>query len=304
VSAINTQAAGEVQASIVNVGSSGSPDYRLSLRASSLGASAIALTDGSNNSLIASSTAGSLASYKLDGLPDSITSTSRTITLAPGVQVNLLGQSAPGAATTVTIADDASGLSAAFQAFAQSYNAAVDAVAQQHGQGGGVLEGDSLLQSLSGVLSQLGTYSNGSPAQALANFGITVDKTGHMSVDSAAFQTAANANFPALLSTLGNSTTGGFLETATNLMSGLEDPVTGIVKSEESSLATRITAQQTAIGDQQARVSEIQQSLTAQIAKADEAIASLESQVSYVTGLFAQYTGASSSGQSNAVNVL
>src|SRR5205807_593529 len=82
VSAINTQASDRVQATVVNVGSGSSPDYRLSIRAVNLGSDSIDLTD-STGSQVSSSTSGAVASYKIDGLPDAITSSSRTVTLAP-----------------------------------------------------------------------------------------------------------------------------------------------------------------------------------------------------------------------------
>src|ERR1017187_46282 len=76
------------------------------------------------------------------------------------------------------------------------------------------------------------------PRRQLANFGVTVDQTGQLSVDTAAFTSAATANFSTLLSTLGNASTGGFLQTATNLLKGIEDPITGAIKTEESSIAS------------------------------------------------------------------
>jgi flagellar hook-associated protein 2 len=302
-SAINSQSGGQVQATLVNVGSGSSPDYRLSLQATSLGTDGIDLTDSSGHDLIQTATPGALATYSIDGLPDSVSSDSRTITLSPGLTVNLLAQSAAGKSTTITVSDNPAGLASAFSSFAGSYNAAVDAIAQYHGQGGGALEGSSLLQTLSGVLSQLGNYSNGSPASALANFGITLDQTGQLSVDTTAFSNAANANFPALLSTLGGSATGGFLQTATNLLAGIEDPATGVLKVEEASVASQIATQQTTIANEQASVNLLQTNLTQQISQADTAIAELESQVSYVTGLFAQYTGATNT-QSNGLTTL
>ncbi len=132
-----------------------------------------------------------------------------------------------------------------------------------------LLEGSTLVQSLTGVLSQLGTYNNGTPAGALANFGITLDDTGQLSVDTTAFTNAANANFPALLSTLGGATTGGFLQAATNLLTGVEDPAAGTIKIEEASMASQITAQQTTIANEQATVNQLQTNLTAQISQAD-----------------------------------
>jgi hypothetical protein len=300
--AINAQAGSKVQASVVNIGSTGSPDYRLSLTAANLGTGAIGLTDSSGATLISNSTPGSLAKYIVDGSSGTLTSTSRSITLSPGVTVNLLGQSTLGQATAITVADDPSSLASAFSQFVTDYNTAATAVTAQHGSSAGPLQGDSLLLSLGTVLGQLGTYSNGTPASALANFGITVDETGQLSIDTNTFTSAANANFPALLATLGSATTGGFLQTATNLLGGVED-ASGLVPQEESSLASQITAQQTQIASEQATVSQLQTTLTAQISQADSTIAALESQVSFVTGLFATYTGATNT-QSNGLNTL
>jgi flagellar hook-associated protein 2 len=302
-SAINTQASGQVQATIVNVGSTSSPDYRLSLQAVSLGTDAVDLQDSSGTDLISNSTPGALASYQLNGDSTPITSTSDTITVAPGLTATLLSPNASGQVTSITVADDPSGLATAFSSFATAYNNAATALSQQQGSAGGALAGDSLISSLSGVLRQLGTYSNGSPASALANYGITLDQTGTLSVDTTAFTTAANGDFPALLTALGTSTTSGFLKTATDLLNGVEDATTGLIPTEQTQLTSQITSQQSQIADEQARINTIQSNLTAEISKADSAIASLESQVSYVTGLFAQYTGALST-QSNGLGTL
>jgi hypothetical protein len=75
------------------------------------------------------------------------------------------------------------------------------------------------------------------------------------------------------------------------------------VRIEEASVAGQITVQQTAIAKDQARVRQLQTNLTQQISLADSAIAQLESQVSYVTGLFAQYTGANNT-QGNGLATL
>jgi flagellar hook-associated protein 2 len=301
--AINSQASGQVQASIVNVGSTGSPDYRLSLTAVNLGSAAIDLQDSSSTDLISSSSIGSNASYLINGSTNPVSSTSRTITLAPGLTVNLVGQSVAGQPTKITVADNPTGLASALSSFATAYNSAVSAVNQNYGGSGSPLEGDSLIQGLSSILNQLGTYSNGTPASSLANYGITLDQTGNLSVNTSTFTTAVNGNFPAFLAALGTSTTGGFLQTATNLLSGLEDPTSGLIKTEETDLSKQIASQQTKIANQQATVNQLQTNLTAQISQADTAIAQLESQVSYVTGLFAQYTGASNT-QSNGLSTL
>lgn len=301
--AINSQAAGSVQATLVNIGSGNQPDYRLSLRAANLGTDQIGLTDVSSASIISNSTAGALASYKIDGLSTPVTSTSRTVTLAPGVNLTLVGQSISGQAATISVSDNASALASAFSSFAQSYNNALDAVNQNHGQSGGALQGDSILQALTGVLSHLGTYDGGTPSSALANYGVTLDKAGHLSVDTSAFTNAANANFPAFLATLGSSSTGGFIKSATDLLNSVEDPLTGILSSESATLTSEVTSQKTKISNEQDTINTLQSNLTAQITKADTAIANLESQVTYVTGLFGQYTGATNT-QANGLSTL
>jgi len=289
--AINTQSDGQVQATIVNVGSNSAPDYRLSLTSASLGPASIGLTDSSGTSLIAESNPGSLATYEVAGQTNTLTSTSSTITLAPGLTVNLLGESPSANPVTVTVSNDPTALESAFSSFAQNYNQAVSDLAQYHGKNGGSLEGDSIIGTLTNTLQQLSSYSNGSPNSSLANFGITVDDTGVMSVDNSAFTAAANANFSGLVSALGGTSTSGFLLAATNLLNGVEDPTAGSLKIEENTAASEIAAQNTVITNEQAKISQIQTNITAQMVTADAAIASLESQVSYVNGLFFSITG-------------
>jgi flagellar hook-associated protein 2 len=300
--AINSQSNGQVQATLVNFGSTASPNYRLSLQTSSLTIDLLDLKNSSGTDLISSGTPGAPASYSI-GNSDPITSPSRSITLSPGLTVNLSAHSASGASTTITVSNNAATLASAFSSFAGSYNAAVDVLSQYHGQNGGSLEGDSLIQTLTYTLNQLGNYSNGTPAAALANYGITLDKTGRLSVDTGTLQTAANANFTQLLNTLGSTTTGGFLKTAQNLLKGIEDPVTGAIKTEEKTFASAVITAQNTVANEQATVNQIQTNLTKQIALADSTIAELENQVSYVTGLFAQYTGATNT-QSNGFSSL
>ncbi len=298
VTAINQAAGSQLQATVVNVGSPSSPDYRLSLQSTELAPDAIDLTDASGTDLIANSTQGAYASYSIDG-SNAVTSTSRNITIAPGVTAALKNASTTGTAATISVFQNAQTLANAFSTFAQAYNNAASTLAQYHGQNGGVLEGDSLISSLGSVLQQIGNYSAGTPSTALANYGITLNQNGQLSVDTNAFTAAASSNFSGLMNVLGGATTGGFLQTATNLLNGVEDPTTGSVKQAETSASNAITAQNQKISDAQANLTIVQQNLQKQISIADATISSLESQVSYVTGLFAAYTGRSNSSTSS-----
>jgi len=289
-SAINTQSGGLVQGAVVNVGPNGAPDYRLSLTAAKLGAVTIDLSD-SSGSLIAESHAGAAATYEVEGSATPLSSDSRTITLAPGLTVDLLGASASSDFATITVKNDASSLASAFSVFAQAYNRAAGDLAQNHGQSGGSLEGDSLIRTLNGVLQRLAGYSGGTPETSLANFGISMDTTGQLSIDTAAFTAAAKANFAGLASTLGGTSTGGFLLAATNALGSVNDLTTGSIQVEENTLQGQITSQNGKIADEQSRIALLQSNLTAQIVKADAAISALESQLSYVNGLFYSITG-------------
>ena len=85
---------------------------------------------------------------------------------------------------------------------------------------------------------------------------------------------------------LGTSTTGGFLESATNAMTRIEDPTTGIIKTDESEMQDQITSLNSQITTRQDQVNTLQQNLTTQMDAADAAIATMEQQYTYLSGMF------------------
>ncbi len=169
VSAINNAAGLNVQASLVNVGSNSAPDYRLNLQSTKLGANSIQLNDGSTDLLNTIAT-GSFAAYKVNGLSTPINSDSRTITLAPGVQATLAGQSAAGVASTVTVTRQSSSIGNALNAFVNSYNSVADELQNNRGKSGGALTGNSVIQELGNKLRSLASYSTGAGPNVLACF--------------------------------------------------------------------------------------------------------------------------------------
>jgi len=118
-----------------------------------------------------------------------------------------------------------------------------------------------------------------------------VNDTGQLSVDGTTFASAADANFSTLVATLGGTSTGGFLQAATNALNSVEDPTQGALKIEENTVTNEITAQNTTITNEQAKITQLQTNITAQMVQADAAISALESQLSYVNGLFFSITG-------------
>ncbi len=287
--AINGAGAG-VQATIVNVGGTTNPDYRLAVTSSNVGNTSIQLNDGTNN-LLDTLTTGIDAEYSVDGSAQ-VNSTSNQITIAPGLTANLLDAST--SPVTITVGADYSALSSALANFASAYNSATSSLDQQIGQNAGPLAGQSLIYTLDNALNGLVNYSGGTGAvSSLASLGLTLDSNGQMSFDSTVFNTQ---NISAIQQFLGGTTTGGFLQAASTSMTAVEDPTTGQIQSEFNSLQTEVTNENTLISNEEVRVNDLTTNMTAELSQADATIANLEAQKTYYTELFqAQYPSSSSS---------
>src|SRR5205823_4505985 len=132
VQAINTQYSDKVRAAVLNVGSTASPDYRISLQAVTLGDLQPDLLDG-GVSLQQQQTVGAQAHYIVNGSGADVFSSSPAVTITDGVTVNLKG-SAPGVPVNITVTRSSSAVSNALASFAAAYNDAVDVVGGQYGE--------------------------------------------------------------------------------------------------------------------------------------------------------------------------
>ncbi len=280
--AINADSTLGVSASIVNVGSSGSNDYRLALQSSALGNVSVQLNDGTQNLLTTVAT-GSTASYKVDGLPNTITSNSDTVTLAPGVSVNLTGTNV-GSPATITVSQDNTALSNSVQAFAKAYNAVVDQLTASHGQNGNALQGDSILFTAQNALRSITSFS-GTSGSGISTIGLDLDNSGHLNFNSTEFNSSVSQGSSTILRFLGDSTT-GFLSVAGNAVQGLEDPVSGFIKTEEQQISTGLTTLSSSISSEVDKINSFQQNLLQQLSTSDAAIYQLQSQQTLYAGLF------------------
>lgn len=279
--AINNSNAG-VSATIVNLGSNSSPDYRLALTSTELGADTIQLNDGSND-LLSTVQTGTEAQYTVNGNNTVLSSTSDQVTLAPGLTATLVN-AAPGQSVNITVAASEGNLSSVLSSFASAYNAAVSAVSGQTGQNGGALAGGSLVYELQGALSQIAAYTTGSGSvQNLSDLGLTLSSTGSLSFDSSQFNGQSAAGIQQFL---GDLTAGGFLQSVNDTLNTFTDRSTGALASEFNNIQDQITNDQGQISDVQLRVNILQTNLTQQLSQADAAIAVLQQQNSYYTNLF------------------
>jgi flagellar hook-associated protein 2 len=281
--AINSSSA-NVQATVVNVGSSSTPDYRLSIQSLNYAPDTLQLTDGTTDLLTTLAT-GSNVTYQVNGQPDTpISSSSRNVTISTGlsVQLNKVGT------TQVTVAQSADGIGSALSQFANAYNSVVAELAQNRGQAGGALSGQSIIYQLQdGLRSLTGFSSSGGSVSSLADLGLSFDPSGNLTFDSSAFSATASKSGADLLKFIGDSTSGGFLQAANDFVTSITDPTTGLLPQASQTVASQISTLSTKINDDQSQVSQLQATLTAQMASADAAISSLQTQLTEVTTLFA-----------------
>jgi flagellar capping protein FliD len=290
-SAINSQYGDQVRAIVVNVGSSQTPDYRLSLQATKLGNLAPDLTDN-GVSLQTQQINGTLAQYIVNNSGGTVTSPTRSISIAAGVTVNLLAAS--GSAVNITVTRSTAALSSALDAFATAYNSALDEVDKQHGTTSGALAGQSVVGGLSKILSDIATFNqSGSGLAGMNSLGLELDKTGHLSFNSFKLLATDLTNSTGVTAFLGTASTSGFLKLVTDRLKSAEGPGTGLLPAAEASLQRQGVDIDSSIATAQERIDRMKVRLQEQMAAADALIASMEQRYSYLSGLFESQVAAS-----------
>lgn len=279
--AINASSA-KVQATLVNVGSSSAPDYRLSIQGKKYAATSIQLSDGSNTLLNTLAT-GSNVTYQINGQSNIIASDTRALTLSTGLTVNVL----QAGSTDINVTQGSTQTSNALGAFATAYNNIVDELAKSRGQNGGALTGQSIVYSLSSSLRNiLDTTAQSGSITSLSDLGLRFDDTGHLNFDSSAFTAVGSSSLSDVLGFLGGESTGGFLKTANAALASITDSTNGLLATTNTSLSNSLSNLADKISDKTNQISDLQTNLTAKMSAADATIASLQRQVSYYTDLF------------------
>ncbi len=284
-SAINSQQGTNVQATVVNVGSTSTPDYRISLQSTTLDGDPVDL-QVNGSSLQTQQITGQPAKYQVNGSGLTVTSNTPTVTISPGVTVVLLAASATP--DNITVERSSTTLADALNSFTTAYNAAATEVSAQRGQNAGPLQGQSIVFALSEALGSIGTYSSGSGnISGLSDLGLTLGTNGQMTFNESTLLGADLTNSSAINSYLGSIAGGGFLQSINNTLTGLVDPTTGEVTDAQTSMTSEISDIGTEITTQQAQVTLLQTNLTNQAAASDALISSMEQTYSYVSDLFA-----------------
>jgi flagellar hook-associated protein 2 len=271
-----------VQASLINTGDSGSPSYRLALRSRNLGADTIQLSDGAQ-SLVESLNTGRAAQYTVNGLPTPITSAGRSVTLAPGVVVDLLKATPSGQPVTITVSRDSQALESSISGFVDAFNNAVDAIDQQVGENAGVLSGQSLIYTLRKTLGSITQYTQTGTVSSIAEMGLTLDRYGKLSFNRSVFAAKDPADLQAFLGASGG---GGFLGSVSATLDQVEDPVDGALPAASKLVREEISRQNDLIAENERRIDDLQIRMREQMSAADALLAQLETKKNYFTNLF------------------
>jgi flagellar hook-associated protein 2 len=289
-STINSQYGPLVQATVVDVSSTGTPDYRISLRSTTSGTSvnldlrkttAVSYQNMQTTGAFAQ-TPGVLAQYAVDG-GGTVQSNTRTITVSNGVTLTLqaTGQ------TDVTVTRSTSALNTALSAFSDAYNATVDELNKQRGSSAGPLEGQSIVSILSRSLSNIATYGSSSgQISSLETLGLSLGTDGHFTYTPLTLMGTDLSNSAGVAAFFGSATGGGFLQSATNTLNNLEDSTVGLLKNAETDVTTQITNIGSQITARQNQVDQLQMQLTRQMAASDALIASMEQKYSFLSSMF------------------
>jgi flagellar hook-associated protein 2 len=278
-SAIN-QSGAAVQATIINIGSTSSPDYRLSLQSKGVGNIPIQLTGSVSGDLMNTLATGSEALYTVNGQPPGgIASRSRTVTIAPGVTANLLATGT----STVTVRRTTAALAGAISSLVAAYNATVGELDQHRGQGTGVLKGDSTIWQLASKLRSIVNYEPASGSiRSLGALGIAFQQSGRLTFNAGALDAA---NIEDLQAFFGNATS-GFVGAARKAVNEITSPTGGTLPAVIGSISSQITQASSRIAAEQNRIDLLEDSLNSQMARADALIAGLEQQANYFSNLF------------------
>jgi flagellar hook-associated protein 2 len=269
-SSINTQNLG-VTASVIN-DSSGS---RLAIVSNSSGSANGVTISGASGLTFTQASAGQDASLTVDGIP--IDSASNAVTGAvAGLTLNLLG-TAPQQQVTVTVTPDATDAAQAINTFVGAYNTAIGDVNTQYTVSAsnqeGPLAGDFTVQMLQNTLLSVAGYTGGgNGVSTLADLGISMNKDGTLTVDSATLNNAIQNTFSAVQSFMQGTSSNGFASFLNNALDTLTDPTTGAFSVDLQSMSTENSDLQTQINNFQTYLNTQQTLLTTEYNNADIAL--------------------------------
>ena len=294
--AINSSGAA-VTASIVNVGTSASPDYRLVVQSKDTGiANAVTITGslaGGTDPFVGGGQvvqAAADAILSVNGL--TITRSNNTISdVIPGVTFVLLKEgnhdgviSSEDTSAHVTVSADGSAIKSSIKEFVDSYNAVNKIVNDQFTlhpdtKHQGALGGDAALR---GVISRLRSEISapggiGAGLQFMSDVGITFEKDGSLAIDDAKLSSTLETD-PTGVSNLFTLVQNGIGKRVPGAVDDFISSVDGSLTFREKGIQASIDRIDQKVAREQDRISAFQERLTQQFSDLEKLVSQLKSQ--------------------------
>lgn len=233
------------------------------------------------------------AEFEVDGVPMR-SPTNKAGEIAPGLSVTLTGTNV-GAPTAITFNDASAAVTSTMQDLVAALNEIAASLNEATDPQGGELARDDGARALRRQLSALGTSvvmpnaPEGAP-RTMAELGLSIDKDGVFSINTATLQKALTAN-PEAVSAMFTNGLNGVYATVDRISRNAS--AVGTPGSLSSSI-TRYTAQKTQLSKDSVKVLELQESmkarLTKQFAAADAQVAASKSTLSFLQAQVAMWT--------------
>lgn len=298
--AINDLGAG-VSASVINLGTETSPDYRLRMASTSTGLSSdITVSNDDTDIAIAVSQGAQNAAFTVSGFSGSISRETNAVSdVIPGTTLSLLSTGGP---VTLTVSTDDEGVGSKVDAVVAAYNDLVQFVKDnsevsqnQSSTEGNVTAGplafDSTVRNiLDGLRSAFSNAVSGLPGDysLLAEVGLTTTQSGNVAFDASKLNAAlASGEKDVRELFAGDATTDGvfdrlhsYIDSVTNT-GGLIEIRTNGISDEIDDLTDRIEAGERA-------VERFEADLVAQFASLETLVGSLQSQGAFLSAIVAQ----------------
>ncbi len=294
-SAINLLDAGAT-ASVVNVGTTASPDFRLRLGSDAAGTDAAVsiVTDDTTLGVAVSQTALD-ASFSVSGFDDPLTRSSNTVTdVIPGVSFDLLDDGGP---VTISVGGDAEATITQLDGVVKAFNELVTFVAGEsevtqdtesddRSVTLGPLALDStvrgIMDSLRRLISDPLAGAGDDDFKALAQIGITTARDGTLTFNQAAFRTELAARGSDVAKLFGGiGTSGGVADRISDYLTAVTQ-TGGLIDVRNTTVADEIRSLEDRISAGQRNLDAFEENLRAQFTSLEVLVQSLKSQGSFL----------------------
>ncbi|MBM9513151.1 flagellar filament capping protein FliD [Desulfogranum marinum] len=289
-----------ISTGIINVGGESTTPYRLLLSGDSVGKSfsvdATGLTGGTDDLGAVEDETGTVnppvtkaaqAHIRVDTID--IYSDSNTVKEAiPGVTLDLL-KAETDTTTQLSVDLDKSAIKENIESFAKGYNQVISFITGQsviNGEGGGLLSGDSGVNSIKRHLQSMLTslFENSGTLTTLSQLGFETQQDGTLVVNDETLSQAVEENLGSVVSLLsGEGEKKGLAEQFSDYLESMTSSTTGMLSGRKQSINSNVKRIDSRIEIMEMRLEQRQKTLEAQFSAMETLVSGMNAQSSFLT---------------------